>query len=123
LAQDVAMTRAEQGEKPAGKIRLLTLADLDRRTRAAQQAVELRDAIIADLGGEDRISTLERAMAENAAMDVAILRHLQASLLRGEPVSVPEMTSLENTFNRTAQHLGTKRRPKDVTPLDAYYDG
>jgi hypothetical protein len=48
-------------------VRLLTTADLDRRTKASQIALEIRSAIMADLGGEDRLSTLERLMVENAA--------------------------------------------------------
>jgi len=46
---------AENDDKIGGehkpKTRLLTLSGLDRRTKAAQDALEARDAIIADLGG------------------------------------------------------------------------
>ena len=42
------------------------MADLDRRTKAAQTAVATKAAIMADLGGEERLSTLERIMVENA---------------------------------------------------------
>ena len=42
--------------------------NLDRRTKAAQVAVSTKAAIMSDLGGEDRLSTLERLQCENAAM-------------------------------------------------------
>jgi hypothetical protein len=53
-------------------VRLVTMADLDRRTKAAQKALETKSAIMADLGGEEQLSTLERIMVENAAMSAAL---------------------------------------------------
>ena len=38
-----------------GKTRLISMDDLDRRTRAAQAAIETRDAIVADLGGAEQL--------------------------------------------------------------------
>ena len=83
-------------------------------------AIATKIAIISDLGGEQNLSTLERLQAENAAMGAAVLRDMQVRWLQGEEISVPDMLSVENTFNRTAAALGTKRRPKDVQTIDAY---
>jgi hypothetical protein len=108
---------------PPVKVRLLTTADLDRRTKASQVALETKDAIMSDLGGKDQLSTLERLMAENAAFSSTVLRDAHVRWLRGEPVSVAELATLENTFNRTAQALGLVRRSRDVTPsLTEYID-
>lgn len=104
----------------AGKVRLLTLEDLDRRTKAAQTAFQTRAAIVADLGGEERLSTLELIQAESAAMSASVLRDLHCRWLKGEPVDLASMVSISNTFNRTAAALGTARRPKDVTTIDDY---
>jgi hypothetical protein len=114
----------DDGEKlpgrPAGKVKLLSLTDIDRRCKAAQHAEEMRSAIAADLGGEEELSTLERALVEHAAMNAAMLRHLHVSWLKGEPAPIGEVVSLQNVFNRVAQQLGTKRRPKDVLSIDSY---
>ena len=99
---------------------VLSMQDLYRRTKAAQTAVATKSAIMSDLGGEDRLSTLERLQCENAAMASAVLRDMQVRWLQGEEVSVMEMVSVENVFNRTATALGTKRRPKDVMGIEAY---
>ena len=104
MAADGAATPPER----IGKTRLVSMADLDRRTKAAQTAVATKAAIIADLGGEDRLSTLERLQCENAAMASAVLRDMQVRWLQGEEVSVTEMVSVENVFNRTAAALGTQ---------------
>jgi hypothetical protein len=103
------------------RTRLLSLDDLDRRTRAFQVAADAKHAIISDLGGEDQLSTLELIQAENAAIDAAILRDLQVRWLHGEGVEAAVLATLENTFNRTAAALGTKRRTRELTPnLDQY---
>ncbi len=98
------------------KHRLVTMSDIDRRTKAGQLAVETKAAIISDLGGEDGLSTLERLMAEHAAMCAAILMDLHVRWLRGETVSLGERNAVENTFTRTAALLGLTRRTKDITP-------
>ena len=116
MAADGAATPPER----IGKTRLVSMADLDRRTKAAQTAVATKSAIMSDLGGEDRLSTLERLQCENAAMASAVLRDMQVRWLQGEEVSVTEMVSVENVFNRTAAALGTKRRPKDVIDINSY---
>ena len=105
------------------KTRLLSLADLDNRTKAAQIAQETKAAIIADLGGEDRLSTLEVLQAEHAAMSAAVLRDHHVRWLKGEQVDVAAMVSVQNVFNRTAAALGTTRRPKDVVDINSYLRG
>lgn len=98
------------------RTRLLSLDDLDRRTRAFQTAKETKDSIVGDLGGEDQLSTLELIQAENAAVDAAVLRDLQVRWLRGEEIEAAVLATIENVFNRTAAALGTKRRTRDVIP-------
>jgi hypothetical protein len=43
--------------KPAGKVRLQTLEDMDRRTNAYRKTAELIERVEADLGGAERLST------------------------------------------------------------------
>jgi hypothetical protein len=125
---DAAPIEAKNGSGANGarreggsKARLLSLDDLDRRTRAFQTAAEMKSAIIGDLGGADQLSTLELIQAENAAVGAAVLRDLQVRWLRGEEVEAATLATVENVFNRTAAALGTKRRTRDVMPtLDQY---
>src|SRR5262249_23355394 len=51
-----ATSQAEAPAKRAAKARLLSLADLDSRTRAARIVTETRDRILEDLGGADRLT-------------------------------------------------------------------
>ncbi|MET0723167.1 MAG: hypothetical protein ABWY64_20425 [Tardiphaga sp.] len=104
-----------------GRMRPLSLEDLDRRTRAYQRIKETRAEVISDLGGEDQLSTLERIAADNVAMLDTMLKDVSARWLHGEAIDAADIATLQNTFNRTAAALGWQRRSRDVTPsLDAY---
>jgi hypothetical protein len=116
-------TAADLDRGPGGKVRLVTMQDLDRRTKAAQVALETKQAIMADPGGEERLSTLERIMVENAAMSAAVLRDAHVRWMSGQAVPVSELATLENTFNRTASMLGLSRRAKDVLDINTYLEG
>ena len=102
----------------AGKARLLSLKDLDQRSRAYTTAVNTQAAIVSDLGGEGQLSTLEGLLARHAALNAAMIEDSYTRWLMGEPVPMAELIPAQNTFLRIAQALGIQRRPKDVTPLD-----
>ena len=98
----------------AKKVRLLTLDDLDDRTRAAQVVREMRGEIIADLGGETNLSTLERSAVDHAALTAAMIRDVGVRWLKGEELDPAAVATLANAFNRTAAILGWQRRAKDI---------
>jgi hypothetical protein len=99
----------------AGKVRLVSMDQIDRRTKAAQLALEAKQAIIADLGGLDQLSMLERLACEQAAMASAVVADSYARWLKGEEVSLPEIATVQNAFLRVASSLGFGRRARDVT--------
>ena len=53
--------------RPGPKVRLLTLADLDKRTTAAKRAATLIKRITGDLGGQDQLATGEQQIIQRAA--------------------------------------------------------
>src|SRR5262245_9318302 len=120
MSVDAGSLQAGNGAD-TGKVRLLTLSDLDRRTRAFQHIKNTRAEVLADLGGEEQLSTLEKIAAENGAMLDAMLKDVSGRWLHGEAIDVADIATLQNTFNRTAAALGWQRRSRDVTPsLDTY---
>jgi hypothetical protein len=58
-------------------MRLLDLADLDRRTGAYKTIVGLVGECEADLGGADNLSTGERQLIQRAAVLAAMLADLE----------------------------------------------
>lgn len=110
-------------QKAAPKVRLRSLGDLDRRTRAAQAVFALRDELASDLGGLDRLSAMQRELVENTAVLGAMLKDAAASYLSGEPVDLAEFMALTNAQRRLLSDLGLERRMQNITPtptLDAY---
>jgi hypothetical protein len=102
----------------------MTLDQIDRRTKAAQLALETKDAIISDLGGLDQVSTLERLLAEHAALASAVVADSYTRWLKGEQIALAELATVSNTYMRAATALGLGRRAKDISKsIDTYLEG
>jgi hypothetical protein len=103
-----------------GKDRLITRDQLDQRTRAAQQFDAIARAIAADLGGEDRLSTVQKHLVEAFAGCAVHVGHINALLALGEEIDVVEHSQAISTMVRVAQRIGVRRVSKDVTadPLE-----
>ncbi|MCT8974962.1 hypothetical protein MUB46_24170, partial [Microbaculum sp. A6E488] len=64
---------------------------------------------------------LERRAAEHVSILDAMIADLGVRWLKGYPADPAALTSLVNTFNRSATVLGWQRRARDITPsLDDY---
>jgi hypothetical protein len=101
----------------AGKVRLLTLDDLDGRTAAAQNAQSLVEALINSLGGHDQLSTQELELAKRAALTGAIIADFEARWVSGQQISLSEYFAGVNVQRRVLATLGLQRRSKEVGGL------
>jgi hypothetical protein len=103
--------------KPKGgsKARLLSLADIDRRTRAYQRTAELIASVESDLGGSERLSTGERQIVQRAAVTGALIEDLEARWLSGEGIDPATYCTLSNAQRRLFETVGLKRQPRDVS--------
>jgi hypothetical protein len=108
------LTHRKDGPR-ALKARLLDLRDLDQRTNAAKLAQQVKANIIADLGGEEQLSTLERLACEHAALASAVVADSYARWLKGHEIALTELATVQNAFLRVASSLGFSRRTKDIT--------
>jgi hypothetical protein len=120
----VESPQIEAGSAPGPKRRLKALSDLDRRTRAGKAALALRDAITEDLGGDDALSAMQRAIVQNVAVLGAALDDLAVRYLAGEfeSLEMSQYATLANAQRRLLADLGLERRAVDVTnnSLSAY---
>ncbi|CUT15796.1 hypothetical protein BF49_6876 [Bradyrhizobium sp.] len=103
------------------KTKLLTLADLDGRTRAAQAVSKTISALVSDLGGNDHLSTGEHEIVKSAAMTGAMLENMAARWLTGEPIDPGQYATLSNAQRRLLETVGLRRRSRDVTPSLSQY--
>ena len=108
--------RPETAPKGGRKVRLRTLADLDRRTNAAKATFDLRDRLVADLGGSDHLTAMHMEIIDNVAVMGAMLKDAAAGYLTGEPTDIAEYTTLANAQRRLLADLGLERRSRDITP-------
>ena len=99
-----------------GKFRLLTRDNLDGRTKAAQKFDAIASGIAEDLGGEDRLSTVEKHLVEAFAGAAIAVGDLNARLLLGEEIDILEQSQAISTMVRVAQRIGVKRIARNVNP-------
>ena len=116
LATDATAMQPGSAAGAAPKVRLLTLADLDGRTRAAQTVSKTMSAIATDLGGSEHLSTGEHQIIKRAALTGAMLEDMAARWLMGEAVDPALYATLSNAERRLLETVGLKRRARDVTP-------
>ena len=89
---------------------------------------ELKAELIADLGGEERVSTAQRIIVEQTAKTWTMLQSIDAWLLRqGSLVNkrnrvlfpvVLQRQSLEDSLVRNLRTLGLQKKAKTVSPHD-----
>ena len=103
-----------------GKLRLLTRANLDGRSKATQRFDAIAHGIAQDLGGEDRLSTVQKHLVEAFAGAALHLTDLNARLLLGQEIDLLAHTSAINALTKLASRLGTNRVARNVPTLDAY---
>jgi hypothetical protein len=113
-AADAVTMRSGNGR---GKVRLLTRQNLDGRTAAAKQFSAIAEAICEDLGGSDRLSTVQKHLVEAFAGAALCVHTLNAKLLLGQQVDVTEVSQAVSAMVRIASKLGCDRVPRDVTTL------
>jgi hypothetical protein len=98
------------------KSQLLTLDDLDRRTKAGQRAFEFHDRLVSERGGAGSMGVLRYAVTRSVAVLSAMIEDAQARWLMGEPVSLADLATLLNARRREAEKIGIDPDPKDITP-------
>jgi hypothetical protein len=111
-----AGSAADRQAMPAGKARLLSLADLDRRTAAYRETRKLIDEIEGDLGGRERLSTGECQLVQRCAVLGAVLTDMETRWIDGEPIDPASYCTIVNAQRRVLETIGLKRVPRDVTP-------
>lgn len=105
----------------SGKVRPLSLADIDRRTAAFRNSQALLADILADLGGEANTSAGQRELAQRAAVLAAMIGDAEARWLRGDTIDLGGYLAAVNSHRRVLSTLGLERRVRNVTPSPLEY--
>lgn len=120
MSLDTGAVQGGKGTDGDRKQRLLSLRDLDGRTRAKQRAEDLRGRIIAERGGCERMDAMRLAYIDSWAWLTALIEHQMAKVILGEAVNPADVATLINARRREGEAIGGPT-PRDVTPdLEKY---
>jgi hypothetical protein len=122
-AADKNAESAPEAPKPAGKVRLLSLDDVDGRTVAYRRCVDLISHIERDLGGVRQLSTAQQQLVRHAALTAAMLEDLGSRWLAGQPIDPTTFSTLVNAARRGFEAIGLKRIPREIDTLSNYLAG
>jgi hypothetical protein len=106
-SERTARPKRKRGPRPsrAVKFQALTHESIDGRLRARRKFDAIAKGIAADLGGEDRLTTVQKHLVEAFAGVAIHVNNLTARLLRGEDVNVVEHSRAISTMVRVASRV------------------
>jgi hypothetical protein len=119
-ATEIKAGSAPEASKSAGKVRLLSLDDVDGRTVAYRRCVDLISHIERDLGGVRQLSTAQQQLVRHAALCAAMLEDLGSRWLAGQPIDPTTFSTLVNAARRGFEAIGLARVPREVDTLSSY---
>ena len=114
-ADQVQITTSTNGRK-RGKLKLLSRDNLDHRCLSSKRFDSIAAGIAADLGGEDRLSTVQRGLIEVYAGVSVRANDLIARQMLGQEINGTELNQYASTMVRVASRLGVQRLARDITP-------
>jgi hypothetical protein len=100
----------------SGKFRLITRKNIDGRTKARRQFDAIASSIAADLGGEDRLSTIEKHLVEAFSGVALAVNDINARLMLGEEFDIVDLSQAVSTMVRVASRIGIRRVVRDIPP-------
>jgi hypothetical protein len=84
---------------------------------------KLVSEIESDLGGADRLSTIERTLIEAYVGAAITLASLNTKLALGQPIDLSQHAQTISAMVRVASRLGLSRRAREVPNLLAESEG
>lgn len=104
-----------------GSCRLLTMDMLDQRTKAVRDVKNMIEAMTADRGGSEHVTTAETEIIKHAAVMGAMIEAFEVEWLAGRGMDTKEYLPLVNAQRRLLETVGLKRVKKDVGPTLSEY--
>ena len=89
---------------------------LDRRTRPYRRYEAIRGAVLADMGGEENVSEVQKQLVSKFATIALQLEVMEAAAIDGNEIDVDLFGRAAGHLRRIAEALGMQRVARDVTP-------
>ena len=85
--------------------------------RSRSSSISIASSIAEDLGGEERLSTVQKHLIEAFAGCAVVLSDINTRAMTGtEAIDLLAYSTAVSTLVRVANKIGLRRIPKDVTP-------
>ena len=106
--------------KPEARSRVTNGADIlpgvDGRSMTARRYRDITSQIIADQGGEGRLSEARLQLIRRFAAAAVIAEQMEAKLALGAEIDIVQNSQLASTLVRIAARIGINRILRDVSP-------
>jgi len=110
-------------EEVLGRLSLLRVRRMLARTVLGKAVVDRYSAVLADLGGEDNLTTIKRSLVRRFTWFEVMIEGMECRAAAGEPVDIGSWTQLTNSWLGIARMLGLERRQKQVRTLQQHLNG
>lgn len=90
---------------------------LDKRTVLGRSVLERYQAVMNDLGGEDKLTTVKRSLARRFTWYEVMLEGMECRMAAGEEIDIGTWTQLTNSWLGIARMLGLERKAKPTKSL------
>jgi hypothetical protein len=117
---DTAPMQPNNGAGIAPMEGLCRIDELDKRTRPYRRYLAIREAIMADLGGEEALSEVKRQLVSKFATLALQLEVAEVVALAGQAIDAEAFGRTAGHMRRLAEAIGLGRRARDVTDLQDY---
>jgi len=101
---------------------VLSIDSLDKRTRPFKRYETIRGAVLADMGGVQNTSEVQRQLISKFATLALQLEALESTALEGTPIDLDLFGRNVGHLRRIAETLGLRRVPREVPDLHAYLE-
>src|ERR1039458_9836598 len=115
MALDAAQqeSRYQPATRAVGGV--LSIDTLDRRTRPFKRYEAIRGAVLADMGGEENVSEVQKQLVSKFATIALQLEVMEAAAIDGNEIDVDLFGRAAGHLRRIAEALGMQRVARDVT--------
>jgi hypothetical protein len=90
---------------------------IDRRTVLGKAVVERYQRVVADLGGEENLTTIKQSLVRRLTWFEVMIEGMECRAAAGEGVDVGSWSQLTNSWLGIARMLGLERRARTVRTL------
>jgi hypothetical protein len=96
---------------------VLSIDALDKRTRPYRRYETIRGAVLADMGGEENTSEVQRQLISKFATLALQLETLESAAIEGNKIDLDLFGRCAGHLRRIAETLGLRRVPLQVPTL------